>query len=79
MGNNPTFFHLGATYNFIEQGCQQKSELFRGFLLFLYFQYIAWSSNRAYYMLNSSIAKLACGPNRENWLTLPTRSNVKGV
>ena len=32
MGNYPTLSHIGATYNFMSVNCQQKFQLFRGFL-----------------------------------------------
>src|SRR4029453_17669343 len=34
MGNYPTLSHIGATYNFMSANCQQKSQIFRGFLCF---------------------------------------------
>ncbi len=32
MGNYPTLSHIGATYNFMSGKCQQKFQIFRGFL-----------------------------------------------
>ena len=32
MGTYPTLSHIGATYNFMGSNCQQKFQIFRGFL-----------------------------------------------
>src|SRR5215813_13432404 len=34
MGNYPTLSHIGATYSFMSGNCQQKFQIFRGFLCY---------------------------------------------
>jgi len=34
MGNYPTLSHIGATYSFTSGNCQQKFQIFRGFLCY---------------------------------------------